>query len=119
VNGSQLKFFIGTWHISLNQSDVALFYHIQYHIAIENLSVLGTGLETAAEIQISVSKNTSDIDDKNRTKTQFMCSQSFHRPVDGRVQETTMKVQFILRNLESFDLMNQELYRFHPVIIHT
>jgi hypothetical protein len=119
VNESQLKFFIGTWPISLNQSDTALFYHIQYHIAIENLSILGTGLETAAEIQISVSKNTGEIDDKNRTKTQFMCSRSFHRTVGGRVQKTIVKVQFILRNLESFDSMNQELYRFHPVIIHT
>jgi hypothetical protein len=38
------------------------------HIAIEQLSALRTGLGTAAETRIGVSKNTCEIDDENQIK---------------------------------------------------
>jgi hypothetical protein len=45
-----------------------LFYFGQDCIAIEELSVLKTGLETIAETRIDVDKNTCETDDKNRIK---------------------------------------------------
>jgi hypothetical protein len=40
-----------------------------------------------------------------------MPSEAFHRTTDGRVQEITAGVQFEPLNLESSDLVNQEIYR--------
>jgi hypothetical protein len=50
---------------------------------------------------------------------QFISSQVFHRTPGGRVQETTVGVQFESLILESFDPVTQELYRLPPVRIHT
>jgi hypothetical protein len=46
-------------------------------MTMEQLSALGTGLGTTAETRNGVGKNTCETDDKNRTKTQFMSSQTF------------------------------------------
>jgi hypothetical protein len=56
VNGSQSKFLEETWRISQIKSDVSLFYLGQDHLAIGQLSVLETGLETAAKTQNDASK---------------------------------------------------------------
>jgi hypothetical protein len=62
---------------------------------------------------------TSEIDDKNRIEEQFISSQVFHRTLGGRVQKTTAGEKFEPRNLESFNPVTQELYRFLPATIHT
>jgi hypothetical protein len=72
---------------------------------------LRTGLGTATEIQIGVSKNTCEIDDKNRIKEQFISSQLFYRTTGGHVQKIITKEQFEPRILESFDPVTQEYNR--------
>jgi hypothetical protein len=78
-----------------------------------------TGLGISAETQIGVSQNTSEIDDKNRIKEQFISSQAFHRITGGRVREIIAEEQFEPRILESFDPTTQEPNRLHPATIHT
>jgi hypothetical protein len=46
---------------------------------------LETGLGITVKIRIGVSKNTCNIDDKNRIKEQYISSQSFHRTPDEHV----------------------------------
>jgi hypothetical protein len=80
---------------------------------------LGTGLGTAAETRNGASKTTSEIDDENRIKKQFMSSQPFHQTLGGRVREITTEIQFTLQILKSFGLTTQELNRFHPTATFT
>jgi hypothetical protein len=80
---------------------------------------LRTGLETAAETQISTNKTTCEIDDKNWIEEQFISSQAFHRTPAGHIQKITAGERFEPRILESFDPITQELYRHLPTIIHT
>jgi hypothetical protein len=80
-------------------------------------SALRTGLGTAAETRNSASKTTSEIDDKNQIEEQFMSSQAFHRTSGGCIQKITAGVQFEPRNIESFDPVTQEKYRFIPTTI--
>jgi hypothetical protein len=78
-----------------------------------------TGLETSAETQIGVRQNTSEIDDKNWIKEQFIFSQAFHRTPGQRVRGITTEERFEPRILESFDPTTQESNRLHPATIHT
>jgi hypothetical protein len=71
-----------------------LFKLGQDRTAIAQLSALGTGSGIASEIQNGTSKTTSEIDDKNRLKEQFISSHTFHRTSGGRVQKITVKKQF-------------------------
>jgi hypothetical protein len=68
-------------------------------------------LETAAETRNGASKTTSKIDDENQIEKQFLSSQIFHRTPGGCVRRITVEKRFELDNLESFDLVTQELYR--------
>jgi hypothetical protein len=72
---------------------------------------LRTGLGTVAETWIGASKNTSDINDNNRIKEQFISSQAFHQTPGGRIREITIWVQLELENLEFFDPAAQEQHR--------
>jgi hypothetical protein len=63
------------------------------------------------ETRNGASKTTREINDKNRLKKQFISSQIFHQTPHERVQKITVKEQFELRILESFDPVTQELYR--------
>jgi hypothetical protein len=58
---------------------------------MEQLSALGIGLGTIAEIRISAGKTTSEIDDKRRIKIQFMSSQIFHRTLVGVFRKQVFK----------------------------
>jgi hypothetical protein len=58
--------------------------------AINELLVLRTGLGNTAETRINASKKTSETDDENQTKTQFMSSQAFRQTPCGRVQEAAI-----------------------------
>jgi hypothetical protein len=63
VNRSQSKFLGGTRLIFQTQPDAPLFYLGKDRIAIEKLSVLGTGLDilkTQRKTTIDVSKNTCE-----------------------------------------------------------
>jgi hypothetical protein len=71
----------------------------------QKLLALRTELGTVAEIRIDASKNMCETNDKNRIKTQFMSSQSFHRTSYVRVRETTVWEQYRLDNLEPFGSM--------------
>jgi hypothetical protein len=55
---------------------------------------LETGLGTTVKTLIGASKNTYEIDDKNRIEEQFISSQSFHRTPGERIWEITTKEQF-------------------------
>jgi hypothetical protein len=68
-------------------------------------------LVTAAETRIGASKTTSEIDDKNQIKKQFISSQSFHRTSGGRVQKITVGERFKPRILELFDPTAQKYDR--------
>jgi hypothetical protein len=65
------------------------------------------------------SKTTCEIDNKIQIEEQFISSQVFHRTPGGRVRKTTVGERFEPRNLESFDPMTQELYRYLHATIHT
>jgi hypothetical protein len=82
------------------------------------LSALRTGLGTTAETHNSASKTSCKIDDRNQLRKQFISSQVFHQTPGGRVREITAGEQFEPRNLESFDLVTYELYRYLPATIH-
>jgi hypothetical protein len=69
--------------------------------------------------RINVSKNTCEIDDRNRIKEQYICSHAFHRTTGGSVRKVTVEEQFKPRILETFDPVTQKLYRHLPVTIHT
>jgi hypothetical protein len=51
-------------------------------------------LVTAAEIWNGASKNTSEIDDENQIKKQFISSQVFQQTAGGRVRKITVEKQF-------------------------
>jgi hypothetical protein len=51
------------------------------------------------------------IDDKNQIKNQFISSQTFHQTLCVRELENTVRAQFELEELESFDLTTQEQYQ--------
>jgi hypothetical protein len=57
-------------------------------------------------------------DDRNQLRKQFISSHAFHRTTDERVRKITVKKQFESRNLESFDLVTQEVFRYLTVTIH-
>jgi hypothetical protein len=69
VNASQSKFIEETWPMSQTQPNTHLFQLGQDNITIDELLVLETRLEIAAEIRIDASKNMCETDDKNQTKT--------------------------------------------------
>jgi hypothetical protein len=60
-----------------------------------------------------------EINDKNRIKEHFISLHAFHRTPDKRVQKITVGEQFKPQNLESFDLVTQELYRLLSAMSHT
>jgi hypothetical protein len=105
VNESQSKFLEGTWPISQNRPDAHLFQLGQDCLAIDELSALETGLETAAETRVDADKTTCEINDKNQTKEHFISSQTFHRIPDGRIQEISAEERFEPKTLESFNLV--------------
>jgi hypothetical protein len=86
--------------MSPNRPNASLFQHGQDHIAIEDLLVLRTGLETSnhsRKHEMMSAETQRDYGDKDRIKKQLRASQVFHRAPCGRVQETTVKrVQFKL-----------------------
>jgi hypothetical protein len=63
---------------------------------MEQLSAIGTGLETAMETHINVDKTTCEINDKNRIEEEFISSQIFHRTPGGRIQKITTEERFEL-----------------------
>jgi phosphoribulokinase len=81
-------------------------------MAIEKLSALVTGIGTTAETQNGASTTTSEIDDKNQIKKQFMSSQAFHRITGRRIQKITAEERFKSRTLESFEPVTQEWTSF-------
>jgi hypothetical protein len=50
---------------------------------------------------------TSENDDENQLKKQFISSQVFHRTPGGRIREITTGEQFKLTKLNLFDLVAQ------------
>jgi hypothetical protein len=68
-------------------------------------------LGSTTETWNGASKTTSEIDDENQIKKQFISSQVFHRTPGGRVQEITVGERFEPRILESFGPVTQELYQ--------
>jgi hypothetical protein len=60
------------------------------------------------EIRNGASKTTSEIDNENWIKKQFLSSQAFHQTPGMRVQETTLKERFRPRILETFDAVAQQ-----------
>jgi hypothetical protein len=54
----------------------------------QEVIALKIGLGTTAKTQIDTSKNTYEIDDKNRIKEYFIFSQALHQTPCGRVQKT-------------------------------
>jgi hypothetical protein len=65
VNGSQLKFLMGTRPISQSRPDAPLFKLGQDRTAIKKLSALGTGLGVIAETRNDAVKDTSETGDQN------------------------------------------------------
>jgi hypothetical protein len=93
--------------MSQNQPDVYFFYLGQNRIAIEKLWTLRIRLGTVAEARIDTDKNTCETDDKIRIKNQFKSLPAFNRTSCGRVCGT-VREQFKLVNLESFDPATQK-----------
>jgi hypothetical protein len=74
-------------------------------------------LGTTAKTRNGVSKTTSEIDNENQIKKQFMSLQTFHRTPGGHIQKITAEKQFEPQDLESFDPVTQELYQYLPAMI--
>jgi hypothetical protein len=94
VNEGQSNFLDGTCPISQIEPDAPLFELGQDHTAIARLSALRTGSGTAAEIRNGTNKTTSEINDKNRLKEQFISSHVFHRTPGGRVKKIIAEERF-------------------------
>jgi hypothetical protein len=98
--------------MSQNQPDVYFFYLGQNRIAIEKLWTLRIRLGTVAEARIDTDKNKCETDDKIRIKNQFKSLPAFNRTSCGRVCGT-VREQFKLVNLESFDPATQKRCQRH------
>jgi hypothetical protein len=68
-------------------------------------------LGSATKIRNGASKTTSEIDDENQIKKQFISSHAFHRTSGGHVQKIIVKKRFEPRILELFDPATQKYDR--------
>jgi hypothetical protein len=79
-------------------------------------------LGSATKIRNGASKTTSEIDDENQIKKQFISSHAFHRTSGGHVQKIIVKKRFEPRILKLFDPATQKYDRkkfLQPQSTHT